>query len=86
MSGQINSTPVVLYPTSQLRSWAGGVRRRSLSFCLVSLMLVILAVNANDFAGSAKMTDVRPGDGVWAAVTRYPVECAKGLVGGFNHH
>ncbi|CZR40523.1 uncharacterized protein FPRO_05423 [Fusarium proliferatum ET1] len=49
-------------------------------------VVVFLFVNANDFAGSAKMTDVRPGDGVWAAVTRYPVECAKGLVGGFNHH
>ncbi|SCN81451.1 uncharacterized protein FFM5_02825 [Fusarium fujikuroi] len=36
--------------------------------------------------GPAKMADVRPDNGVWAAVTRYPVECAKGLVGGFNHH
>ncbi|KAI1027812.1 hypothetical protein LB503_011876 [Fusarium chuoi] len=36
--------------------------------------------------GPAKMADVRPSDGVWAAVTRYPVECAKSLIGGFNHH
>jgi len=41
---------------------------------------------ANDLAGPAKMADVRPSDGVWAAVTRYPVECAKGIVGGLNHH
>ncbi|KAF5982000.1 hypothetical protein FBULB1_4502 [Fusarium bulbicola] len=36
--------------------------------------------------GPTKAADVSPGDGVWAAVTRYPVECAKSLVGGFNHN
>ncbi|KAI7767061.1 hypothetical protein LZL87_012347 [Fusarium oxysporum] len=34
----------------------------------------------------AKMADVSPSDGVWAAVTKYPVECAKSLAGGFNHN
>ncbi|KAG9505066.1 hypothetical protein J7337_002032 [Fusarium musae] len=36
--------------------------------------------------GPAKMADVSPGDAVWAAVTRNPVECAKSLVGGFNRN
>ncbi|KAF5640832.1 hypothetical protein F52700_3544 [Fusarium sp. NRRL 52700] len=36
--------------------------------------------------GPAKVVDLSPADGVWAAVTRYPVECAKSLVGGFNHN
>ncbi|KAF4956898.1 hypothetical protein FGADI_3501 [Fusarium gaditjirri] len=36
--------------------------------------------------GPAKKADASPSDGVWAAVTKYPVECAKSLVGGFNHN
>ncbi|KAF5981531.1 hypothetical protein FCOIX_4179 [Fusarium coicis] len=36
--------------------------------------------------GPAKMANVSPGDDVWTAATRYPVECAKSLVGGFNRN